>query len=115
MDDTLSLKTATLNVCQQLEALTTYIVEQAKLNPDFANSIAVDYLHAVGLLSFVYMYARISQAAAAKTDNYFQNKLVLADYYVAKVLPDLTARIQRIQAGADLVMQLPEAYFTAQA
>ena len=115
LDDSLTIKTATLEACQQLEDITKFIVEQSKLNPDFANSIAVDYLHAVGLLSFVYMYARISKAAAAKDDSYFQNKLVLANYYVAKVLPDLSARIQRIQAGAELVMQLPEAYFTAQA
>ncbi len=61
------------------------------------------------------MYARISKAAATKEESYFQNKLVLANYYIAKVLPDLSARIQRIQAGAELVMQLPEEYFTAQA
>src|SRR5690606_15172521 len=115
LGDSLMIKTATLETCQQLEDITKFIAEQPKLNPDFANSIAADYLHAVGLLSFVYMYARISKAAAAKDDSYFQNKLVLANYYVAKVLPDLSARIQRIQAGAELVMQLPEDYFTTQA
>lgn len=115
LDDALTIKKATLDTCQQLEDITNFIVEQSQQNPDFANSIAVDYLHAVGLLSFVYMYARISKAAATKEESYFQNKLVLANYYIAKVLPDLSARIQRIQAGAELVMQLPEEYFTAQA
>ena len=115
LDDALTIKKATLDTCQQLEDITNFIVEQSQVNPDFANSIAVDYLHAVGLLSFVYMYARISKAAATKEESYFQNKLVLANYYIAKVLPDLSARIQRIQAGAELVMQLPEEYFTAQA
>lgn len=115
LDDALTIKKATLNTCQRLEDITNFIVEQSQQNPDFANSIAVDYLHAVGLLSFVYMYARISKAAATKEESYFQNKLVLANYYIAKVLPDLSARIQRIQAGVELVMQLPEEYFTAQA
>lgn len=115
LDDALTIKKATLDACQQLEDITNFIVEQSQQDPDFANSIAMDYLHAVGLLSFVYMYARISKAAATKEDSYFQNKLVLANYYIAKVLPDLSARIQRIQAGAELVMQLPEEYFTAQA
>ena len=115
LDDALTIKKATLDTCQQLEDITNFIVEQSQVNPDFAKSIAVDYLHAVGLLSFVYMYARISKAAATKEESYFQNKLVLANYYIAKVLPDLSARIQRIQAGAELVMQLPEEYFTAQA
>lgn len=115
LDDALTIKKATLDTCQQLEDITNFIVEQSQVNPDLANSIAVDYLHAVGLLSFVYMYARISKVAATKEESYFQNKLVLANYYIAKVLPDLSARIQRIQAGAKLVMQLPEEYFTAQA
>ena len=115
MDDALSIKAATLDVCNQVESLTQFILGQAKANPDFSNAVAVDYLHAVGLLSFTYMFARIAQAAQAKSESFYQNKLVLAQYYVAKVLPDLAARIQRVQAGAELVMQLPEDYFTAQA
>ena len=115
LDDQLSIKATTQKVCDELEALTTFIVEQSKLNSDFSNSVAVDYLHAVGLLSFTYMYARISQAAQQKTEVFFQNKLVLAQYFAAKVLPDLATRTQRIHAGAELVMQLPEEYFTAQA
>ena len=101
-------------MCSDVEDLTQFIVEQSKTAPDFSNAVAVDYLHAVGLLSFVYMFARISQAAASKPEPFYQNKLVLADYYVAKVLPDLAARAQRIKAGSELIMQLPEEYFTAQ-
>ncbi|MDQ8953121.1 acyl-CoA dehydrogenase C-terminal domain-containing protein [Acinetobacter rudis] len=114
MDDC-AVKTATSSVCDQLEAVTQFIVEQSQVEPDFSNAVAVDYLHSVGLLSFVYMFARIRQAAAAKSEEFYQNKLVLADYYVAKLLPDLAARIARIHAGSTLIMQLPEAYFTAQA
>ncbi|CAM4322374.1 acyl-CoA dehydrogenase C-terminal domain-containing protein [Acinetobacter pragensis] len=108
------VKAAAVQVCSDVEGLTQFIVEQSKTAPDFSNAVAVDYLHAVGLLSFVYMFARISQAAAAKPEPFYQNKLVLADYYVAKVLPDLAARAQRIKAGAELIMQLPAEYFTAQ-
>ncbi|RZG77634.1 acyl-CoA dehydrogenase [Acinetobacter sp. WCHAc060033] len=115
MDDALSIKAATLDVCHQVEVLTQFIIAQAETNPNFSNAVAVDYLHAVGLLSFMYMFARIAQAAQSKPENFYQNKLVLAQYYVAKVLPDLAARVQRIQAGAELVMQLSEDYFTAQA
>ncbi|MDM1780337.1 acyl-CoA dehydrogenase C-terminal domain-containing protein [Acinetobacter indicus] len=115
LDDSLTIKAVTLDVCQKLEDITAYIITQSQTDSNFSNAVAVDYLHAVGLLSFVYMYARISQAASLKAESFYQHKLVLADYYIAKVLPDLDARLQRIQAGADLVMQLPEDYFTAQA
>ncbi|WP_168377521.1 acyl-CoA dehydrogenase C-terminal domain-containing protein [Acinetobacter cumulans] len=108
------VKSAALQVSDEVEALTQFIVEQSKTTPDFSSSVAVDYLHAVGLLSFVYMFARISKAAAAKPESFFQNKLVLADFYVEKVLPDLAARAQRIKAGSELIMQLSEEYFTAQ-
>lgn len=108
------VKSAALQVSDEVEALTQFIVEQSKTTPDFSSSVAVDYLHAVGLLSFVYMFARISKAAAAKPESFYQNKLVLADFYVDKVLPDLAARAQRIKAGSELIMQLSEEYFTAQ-
>ncbi|WP_180129718.1 acyl-CoA dehydrogenase C-terminal domain-containing protein [Acinetobacter sp. YH12057] len=108
------VKSAALQVSDEVEALTQFIIEQSKTTPDFSSSVAVDYLHAVGLLSFVYMFARISKAAAAKPESFYQNKLVLADFYVDKVLPDLAARAQRIKAGSELIMQLSEEYFTAQ-
>ena len=110
-----TLKQAVVNVCGKVEALTQFVVEQSKSNPNFSNAVAVDYLHVVGLLSFVYMFARIHEAARVKAEPFYQHKLVLADYYVAKVLPDLVARAERIYAGADLIMQLPQDYFTAQA
>lgn len=115
MQDEMSIKVVTLDVCVQVDEITKIIIEQSKVSPDFPSAVAVDYLHVVGLLSFTYMFARIAQAAQSKSDTFYQNKLVLAQYYVAKVLPDLVTRIQRIQAGADLIMQLPEDYFTAQA
>lgn len=115
MQDEMSIKVVTLDVCAQVDEITKIIIEQSKVSPDFPSAVAVDYLHVVGLLSFTYMFARIAQAAQSKSDTFYQNKLVLAQYYVAKVLPDLATRIQRIQAGADLIMQLPEDYFTAQA
>ncbi|KKW81249.1 acyl-CoA dehydrogenase [Acinetobacter sp. Ag2] len=115
MQDAISIKAVTLDVCAQVDEITKIIIEQSKVSPDFPSAVAVDYLHVVGLLSFTYMFARIAQAAQSKSETFYQNKLVLAQYYVAKVLPDLATRIQRIQAGADLIMQLPEDYFTAQA
>ncbi len=115
MEDAMSIKAVTLDVCAQVDEITKIIIEQSKVSPDFPSAVAVDYLHVVGLLSFTYMFARIAQAAQSKSDTFYQNKLILAQYYVAKVLPDLATRIQRIQAGADLIMQLPEDYFTTQA
>ncbi|WOE33318.1 MULTISPECIES: acyl-CoA dehydrogenase C-terminal domain-containing protein [unclassified Acinetobacter] len=115
LSDSLTIKATTLMVCDELEALTQFIIEQAKQDANLSSAVAVDYLHAVGLLSFSYMFARISQAAQSKPEPFFQNKLILGQYFINKVLADLAARKQRIYTGAQSVMQLSEAYFTAQA
>ncbi len=114
LNDSLVIKAATLQACDEVEQITQFILEQAQSKPDFANGVAVDYLQAVGLLSFAYMFARMSQAASEKTEDFYQNKLVLAEFFVAKVLPKLAMHVQQIKAGSDLMMQLSDAYFTAQ-
>ncbi len=114
LDDRLSIKAVTLKIATQTEQLTQHIVEQAQHNADFPSAVAVDYLHVVGMLSFVYMYARISAAAQGKADHFYQNKLALAQYYSNKVLADFSARAQRIETGTDVMMDFDAAYFTAQ-
>lgn len=113
LDDSLAIKAATEKACLDVEAVTQFIIQQAQSDANFSNAVAVDYLHSVGLLSFCYMFARISQAAQNKTEAFFQHKLVLAQYFVNKILADLAARLARIYAGAELIMQLPEAYFSS--
>ncbi|MEB3768192.1 acyl-CoA dehydrogenase C-terminal domain-containing protein [Acinetobacter sp. MD2] len=108
------LKDCTLDACTEVEAITQFILEQAQDNPDFANGVAVDYLHALGLLSFAYMFSRIAKAAHAQNDEFYENKIHLAHYYCEKILPDLMARFTRIRTGSDTIMQFSADYFTAQ-
>ncbi|OUY08574.1 acyl-CoA dehydrogenase C-terminal domain-containing protein [Acinetobacter populi] len=108
------IKDATLDAATEVEVITSYILEQAKEDPDYSNGVAVDYLHAVGLLSFSYMFAKIATAASEKEGEFYQNKLALARYFVARILPDLKARLIRIQTNSDLLMGFDEDYFTNQ-
>lgn len=108
------IKDSTLDACTEVEAITQFILEQAKENPNFANGVAVDYLHAIGLLSFAYMFTRIAKAAQEQDGAFYQNKLLLAQYYCEKILPDLTTRFTRIRAGSDTIMQFSAEYFTQQ-
>lgn len=108
------IKDATLDAATEVEVITSYILEQAKEDADYSNGVAVDYLHAVGLLSFSYMFAKIAAAASDKEGEFYQNKLALARYFVARILPDLKARLIRIQTNSDLLMGFDEDYFTNQ-
>ena len=108
------IKDATLDAAAEVEAVTQFIVNASQGQPDFSNSVAVDYLHVVGLLSFSYMFARIAAAATEKSGEFYANKLNLTHYFVQRILPELNARIAKIKAGSDVVMGFSEDYFTAQ-
>lgn len=109
------IKDATLDAATEVESVTQFILEAARESHDFPNATAVDYLHAVGLLSFSYMFARIAHAAKNKEGDFYQNKLALARYFVQRILPELALRISKIKSGADVIMNFSEDYFTTQA
>ncbi|WP_353141716.1 acyl-CoA dehydrogenase C-terminal domain-containing protein [Acinetobacter pragensis] len=109
------IKDATLDAATEIESVTQYVLEAARENVEFSNSAAVDYLHAVGLLSFSYMFARIANAAKAKDGEFYQNKLSLALYFVQRILPELALRISKVKAGPEVIMNFSEDYFTNQA
>ena len=60
------------------------------------------------------MFAKIAAAAKNKEGEFYQNKLALAHYFVQRILPELAMRVQKVKAGAELVMNFSEDYFTNQ-
>ena len=108
------IKDATLDAATEIESVTQFILEAAAENSKFSNAAAVDYLHAVGLLSFSYMFARMAKAAKAKEGEFYQNKLSLALYFVQRILPELSLRITKVKAGSEVVMNFSEDYVTNQ-
>ncbi len=109
------IKDATLDAATEVESLTQFVLEAAGENVEFPNAAAVDYLHAVGLLSFSYMFARIANAAKDKDGEFYQNKLALVRYFTQRILPELALRITKVKAGCEVVMNFSEDYFTTQA
>ena len=109
------IKDATLDAATEVESVTQYILEAARESHDFPNATAVDYLHAVGLLSFSYMFARITNAAKNKDGEFYQNKIALARYFIQRILPELALRITKVKSGSDVIMNFSEDYFTTQA
>jgi acyl-CoA dehydrogenase len=64
------------------------------------------------------MWAMMAKAAqdklAAGGDgkaDYLSNKLVLARFYMERIMPETALRLHRIQIGADTVMELPAEAF----
>ncbi len=108
------IKDATLDAATEVEVITNYILERAAEDAEYSNGVAVDYLHVVGLLSFSYMFAKIAAAASEKEGEFYANKVQLARYFVSRVLPEIKARLIRIQTSSDLLFSFDEEYFTNQ-
>jgi acyl-CoA dehydrogenase len=90
-----------------------WFVSNAMAKPDNAGAGATDYMHLFGLVALGYMWMRIVKAAnekiaagAADAERYRQ-KLIVARFFVEKMLPETSAHLARITAGSEAVMAMP--------
>ncbi len=106
------LKAAFTAAIDRLEGLTHSVIARAATDPDEINAAAVDYLQAFGLVTHTYMWALMAAAAEPKqADPFYAGKLALADFFVARVLPELEGRARAVEAGAGPLMQFGADYF----
>lgn len=105
------IKNATLTAAEKVESITQYILQQAEQDAEYANGVAMDYLHCVGLLSFSYMFAKIAKAANGKSDVFYTQKAKVARYFVERILPSLDTHLARIRTSSDLLFAFDESEF----
>ncbi|MEI2384235.1 acyl-CoA dehydrogenase C-terminal domain-containing protein [Breoghania sp. JC706] len=98
---------------EDLQKATMWFMQNAMAKPDNAGAGSTDYMHLFGLVAMGYMWAKIAQVAegklaegAAGKEEFYKTKLVLARFYMERMMPETTTRLARIQAGADTVMEL---------
>lgn len=95
-----------------LQASTMWFMQNAMAKPDNAGAGSTDYMHLFGLVTLGYMWAKMAKTAQGKLasgdarEDYLNNKLVTARFYMEKIMPETTLRKVRIEAGADSVMEL---------
>ncbi|CUS48500.1 MAG: putative acyl-CoA dehydrogenase [Idiomarinaceae bacterium HL-53] len=89
----------------ELERITGEVLQQVADDENIINSVAVEYLHLVGYISYAYMWLRMARAAEASSHSasFIQGKQKTARFYFAKVLPRVYGLMPAIEAGsADL-------------
>ncbi len=95
-----------------LQAATMWFMQNAMAKPDNAGAGSTDYMHLFGLVTLGYMWAKMAKTAQEKLgsgdvrEDYLNNKLVTARFYMEKIMPETALRKVRIEAGADSVMEL---------
>ena len=98
---------------QTLEA-TQWFGANAMTNFNNAGASSMDYLSLFALTCLAYSWAMMAKAAIAKKDSgddFYKNKLITGRYFLDRMLPDTGMHLEKIKAGADTMMALPEEAF----
>jgi alkylation response protein AidB-like acyl-CoA dehydrogenase len=100
----------------RLQQATMWLMQNGMSNFDNAGASSHDYLHLFGLTACAYMWALMAQAAQAKVragdaDPFYVNKIRTGEFFLARVLPDTAAHLEKVQTGAAPVMALAEVDF----
>ncbi len=97
----------------QLQQATMWFMANGMKNPDNAAAGSTDYMHMMGLVAMGAMWVRMAEAALAKKEREpasaaaMDAKLVLARFFMERLLPETGAQLARITAGSEAVMALP--------
>ena len=104
---------------QRLGEAAGWLMQNAAKNYNNAGAASYDMLNLFGTVSLAWMWAQMAKVALEKldggTDNpdFYKRKLILAKYWMEREIPHTAAYLERLQAGADTLMELDEAAFVA--
>lgn len=114
-DFTHAIIPATLSACERVQTLSEHLIHKAKSDPNAISATAVDYLHAVGYLCYAYMYVLMVRACmekgTVKAGEFYADKVRLADYFVARILPKLNAHAQMAMNGSGSIVAFDSEFF----
>ena len=103
---------------QSLETLketSQWLYEAGAENLDHMGAAAVDYLRIFGLVSLAYMWSRMAFLAADSdpegNDDFYQGKIATAQFFMAKLLPQVDSLKQTAMNGADTLVGFPDSSF----
>lgn len=103
-----------------LLAVADEVIRRSQKSPDVIGDDAVDFLHALGLVSYGYLWLRMTQAASdllSKGDfsefsqPYLEAKLHLCRYFFNRELPRVAYLVNRITSDVGDVMAMPAEQF----
>src|SRR3546814_16621099 len=91
----------------RLQTATAVISERGMKNADEAGAASCDYLNLFALVALGFMWAKMAKVAKAKLaegaadKDFYETKLVTARFFMDRMLPDTSAQLAKIQAGAE--------------
>ncbi len=96
----------------KLQQATAMIGEKGMKNPDEAGAASTEYLHMFGLVALGYMWAQMAKIAkekladGAEDKEFFETKLVTAQFFFERMIPDVSSLLVKMSAGSKTMMAL---------
>ncbi len=96
----------------KLKAVTELILTEQSRDKNMVGASATDYLAAFGLVSYSYMWGLMAEKATTQAEeDFYQAKLYVGDFFIARILPRIDSHIAAIEAGSKSLMVMPEGLF----
>jgi alkylation response protein AidB-like acyl-CoA dehydrogenase len=102
----------------RLQTATLTIAQRGQARPEEAGAAATDYLRLFALVAMGFMWCRMAQVAsrnlAADANGeaaFYQAKLDVGAFFMARVLPRHSTYFQCVMAGGETLARMPEAAF----
>ncbi len=94
-----------------LQAASMWFMQNAMAKPDNAGAGSTDYMHMFGLVALGHMWGMMAKTAHDKiaengASDFMNTKLVLARFFMERMMPETALRLTRIQVGGDCMMEL---------
>ncbi len=99
---------------QELEQLTSFVLNATGENIEILGTSANDYLHVFGYTAMAFVWAKmaeVSMANIADDQAFHASKLATARYYYAKLLPRRLSLIEMVKAGAEPLFDISDELF----
>jgi alkylation response protein AidB-like acyl-CoA dehydrogenase len=108
------------NALGEQKAATMWFMQNAMANPNHLGAGAHHYMHIMGIVTLGYFWLKMAKVALTKLAGepedkaFYEAKLVSANYYAERFLPDAGALRRKLEAGSEYMMKLSaEAFATA--
>ncbi len=102
----------------RLQQATLLVAERGVSKPEEAAAMATDYLNTFAMVAIGFMWLKMAKVAAEKMDGadaeakkFYDAKLKTADFYMAKILPQVNGLLLSLQSGGKSIMALAEDQF----
>ncbi|SFP62336.1 Acyl-CoA dehydrogenase [Ectopseudomonas composti] len=103
-----------IEALERLEAVSGWLLEQAKADPNSVGAASVEYLHLFGYVAYAYMWARMAAVAQSKRSEdqaFYGGKLATAEFFFARLLPRTLSLEASIRGGSSSLYGLAAEQF----